>query len=230
MPSMKLGKKFLLAKKAWKGFTSTLRTKLHKLKRTKSIKKAKTRLNSTLSTILRRRRRRRRPPRPSSPPSRSKSTRSRIQAGPTSYHVQKGFAPVFVDELFKEPVSAPPVAKHGLEYYSPSTSKVVVGKADSSSPPPGNGGVKTPSAGKAEKLDEAGPSAAANGRRKSPVAMATAPKASPATAEVVAADHHQQWGVDARAEQFILQFREELRLQRQRSYREYQEMLARGVK
>ncbi|KAK1283289.1 hypothetical protein QJS10_CPA09g02049 [Acorus calamus] len=36
-------------------------------------------------------------------------------------------------------------------------------------------------------------------------------------------------GVDLRAEQFIASFREEMRLQRQRSFGEYKEMLARGV-
>ncbi|XP_058092259.1 uncharacterized protein LOC131238651 [Magnolia sinica] len=183
MSFLNIGKKLLPAGKALKGITSTLQAKLHKLKRSKSIKKATTRLGSTLSTFLPHRYLR------SSPHHRDRK-KPRLQT-PTTLrphrhynHLHQSFAPVYIDDLFNEPASAPVK----LVEPPPSTSKA---------------GEKS-----------AAPSASV---------VVDGPKASAAAAEL------QLWGVDERAERFIAKFKEDMRLQRQRSFGEYQEMLTRGM-
>ncbi|KAJ8616058.1 hypothetical protein MRB53_035430 [Persea americana] len=170
MSCFNLQKKLPPPRRGWKGFTSTLQSNLHKLKQSKPIKNTKKQLN-TLSSFLDRLRR---------PPlhlRREKPAATILTSAPhvnrSQHHLHR---PVYVDELFTEPILAP------VKLLEPSTSKKGAPSATTS---------KGTESSKAVQLP--------------------------------------LWGVDERAEKFISMFYEDMRLQREISLGEYQEMLARGA-
>ncbi|KAJ4968994.1 hypothetical protein NE237_015695 [Protea cynaroides] len=201
MSCLSLGKKLRPAKKSWKGFTSTLQRKLHKLKRSKAIKKTTNSLNKTIATVLNRS--------PSFPsrlvqPKIKKRVITRSSSSKHHTHNQK-FAPVYVDELFTaEPISIQ--AKY-LEIPTAETTSKVIRKQE-----------------KLTKVEM---------KLFTKPALAETSKAAgdrgAASTSVVYVPPKQTVGVDDRAEEFIAKFKEEMWLQRQRSFEEYQEMLARGL-
>ncbi|KAB5557563.1 hypothetical protein DKX38_008472 [Salix brachista] len=96
-----LNLRFPPAKKAWKSFTSKIQRKLHKLNMPRSIKKSKYRTNNIIinSTFDHKRdeNRKRLAYQPRALPFKKRS----IRFG----HAHKKSAPVFIDKLFREPVS-----------------------------------------------------------------------------------------------------------------------------
>ena len=111
MYCLNLGKRLLPARKAWRNFTTKLQSKLHKLQKSKSIKKktpcqrkAFKRTKYRINTAVLR-------PSVSSQPH-LQHKKQLIQPPNTlavqyrrSHVVQKRAAPVYVDELFNEPIS-----------------------------------------------------------------------------------------------------------------------------
>nr|DAD36778.1 TPA_asm: hypothetical protein HUJ06_007419 [Nelumbo nucifera] len=230
MSCLNLGKKLSPARKAWKGFTSTLQRKLHKLKRSKAFKITTSRINSSLAAVLGR-----------SPPFSSRLQHKRKGLGftqaPTDLRVRihhrkrrrirQRFAPVYVDELFVESLSVQAKAK-SLDTPSAVTNKVIekcAASAAKSQPESSTRAVTMQQHTQLQiKLFDTPSSPETSTAVEKDPAFATghAPEASVAPAET------KLQGVDERAEEFITKFRAEMRLQRQRSFGEYQEMLARG--
>lgn len=196
MSCLRLGKKLRPASKAWKGFTSTLQGKLHKLKRSKPIKKTANRLNTTLGIVFNR------SPSFPTPLQRKKLALALPPSAPRPHthhkrlHLHQKFAPVYVHELFTEPIS---IEAKRLEPPAATTSKVIERQQLTKLEMRVISGPVLPETGKGDDASE------------SVLGVA------------------EMEGVDERAEQFISKFREEMRLQRQRSFGEYQEMLARGL-
>ncbi|XP_019180102.1 PREDICTED: uncharacterized protein LOC109175308 [Ipomoea nil] len=181
MSSFNLGKKLLPAKKAWKSFTATFQSKL---KLRKAIKRAKKRCVFAFNYIR---------------PLLSRKFYSLISSSKRPlqrrhFHRPNFPAAIYVDELFPDPLSAPPPWRRSSELppkrryggeeqkVGPSCNKV----GESSSNGGGGGGWRVPSL-----------------------------------------PHFR--GVDERAEDFISKFREDMKLEREQSILDFQEMLARGA-
>ncbi|XP_042515851.1 uncharacterized protein LOC122090080 [Macadamia integrifolia] len=189
MSCLSLGNNLTPPKKAWKGFTSKLQMKLHKLIRSKAIKKTTSRLNTTLAALLNRS-----PSFPSHLLQRetkrrviAKSSASTFRPRKQNKHLsyKQKFSPVYIDDLFTtEPISIQ------VPTTVAATRKVIEKSPESSS------------------------------------ATAYVPPIDYSRKAVV--EVPQLEGVDKRAEEFIKKFKAEMRLQRQRSFGEYQEMLERG--
>ncbi|XP_030513525.2 uncharacterized protein LOC115727440 [Rhodamnia argentea] len=185
-----LGKKLLPAKKAWKAITDNLRSRLNKLKNSRFIEEASHRLLSSrftqylLSLTFRGRR----------CLARTSPYRARHHLHRNYRHYkyqchdtyEKNFAPIFIDVLFDEPLSA-------------SSSKTTAcAKGETSRP-------STEVEGGRERecdMDE---------RWRAIVAMSP------------------QLRLDERAEEFISKFKEDMKLQRERSDSEFQERLKRSA-
>ncbi|RWR96833.1 hypothetical protein CKAN_02623600 [Cinnamomum micranthum f. kanehirae] len=197
---MKLKKKLQPARKVWKGLTSKFQAKLLKLKPSKALKNTTLRLNTTMFSLLGRPHRSSPHCRPKKPPlSRpfaALGTRCR-------QNHSKFFDPVYIDDLFKEPVS---VRMNAIE---PAIR--------------GNMGEKG-----APSNTENGPCYESLMPYDEPIKDMELPMSregengTPSGAQELSE-------VDERAERFITEFRREMSLQRQRSFREYQEMLQRGI-
>lgn len=182
MSRSSFAKKLYHAKKAWKSFTITVQSKLHKLRTSKAIKATTRRLLAMRSFrfLL--------------PFKRHNLNQPSYQLyGQQCYNQvhYKNFAAIHIDELYDEPVAG---------YYS----KTLHARAGTSK-------------GKEVVGEKSLP-------RKSEgiYGIEDAWKA------VVASSPHLQ-GVDDRAEEFISKFREDMKLQKERSLLEFQEMLARGT-
>ncbi|XP_010920480.1 uncharacterized protein [Elaeis guineensis] len=179
MACLGLKNQLLPSKKVWNNFTSKVQSKLSKLKRSKALRHAKARLiNSIFHSSSR-----------SSYHLRRKKRRTR------RLHHHRYFAPVYVDELYDQPM---PVHAECVE--------------------------ASPEA-KGEKALEKSAKSDQFGVMCGGAAAAAAASSCEPSLSVVAGMED----VDLRAEMFIRKFKEEMRLQRQRSFGEYQEMLARGV-
>ncbi|CAK9187810.1 unnamed protein product [Ilex paraguariensis] len=99
MSSFNLAEKFLPAKKAWKSFTNTLQSKLHKLNISKTIKKTTHQLVSLRPIRLRRLL----PRKLRALAQRSSTYRHHIHRYHDSHQLRNSFAAIHVDELFPEP-------------------------------------------------------------------------------------------------------------------------------
>ncbi|KAB8491075.1 hypothetical protein FH972_025373 [Carpinus fangiana] len=186
MSRSSLGKKLCHAKKAWKCFTITLQSKLHKLRTSRAIKAATRRLLAIRSfRFLFPFKRHNLINKPSS---------SYYQYGQQYYYHQahKNFAAIHIDELYDQD----PVAGH-----SKSTLHARAGT----------------SKGKEVVDDKSLP-------RKSESIYGI----EDAWKQVVASSPHLR-GVDDRAEEFISRFHQDMKLQKERSLLEFQEMLARSA-
>ncbi|XP_043710372.1 uncharacterized protein LOC122659306 [Telopea speciosissima] len=202
MSCLSLGKKLRPAKKAWKGFTSALQRKIHKLKRSKgAIKKTTRRLNDTLAGVLNRS-----PSFPSCLLQRKikKPVIARSTIRPHKHHKhhahKQKFAPVYVDQLF----TAEHISVQAEHLKAPTAATIVEMKL-----------FKTPALAETSKAASGG--------------VHVPPKGGSGQSVMDLKEVPQLRGVDERAEEFIARFKEEMRLQKQRSLGEYQEMLARGV-
>ncbi|KAI6693541.1 hypothetical protein NL676_021251 [Syzygium grande] len=192
-----LGKKLLPAKKAWKAITDNLRSRLNKLKNSRFIEEVSHRLLSSRFTryLL------------------SLTFRGRRSLGRTSpytarhplhhnYHdykyqgrnaYDKNFRPIYIDELFDEPLSVS----------SSKTTACVKGETSRSRTEVEGGKLAGERNGEKEcDIDE---------RWRAIVAMSP------------------QLRVDERAEEFISKFKEDIKLQRERSDIEFQERLKRSA-
>lgn len=96
MSCLKFGKQFMPTAKVWRKFTSALQKKLHKLKKSKATRKTRKSINKTFRSVIR--------------PNQSKSsglrTKRRINHHQQQY--QHNYAPVFIDELFREQLAFQP--------------------------------------------------------------------------------------------------------------------------
>ncbi|KAJ8615821.1 hypothetical protein MRB53_035193 [Persea americana] len=200
MYNMKLRKKLQPARKVWKGFTSKFQAKLLELKPSKALKNTTLRLNTTMLSLLGRPHRSSHHRRPKKPP----LTRPLAALGTHSrQNHSKFFDPVYIDDLFKEPVS---VRMKAIE-------PAIRGNMDEKGAPSNteNGPGSLSLMPYDEPIKDMELSMSREGENGAP---SGAPELSV---------------VDERAERFITEFRREMSLQRQRSFREYQEMLQRGV-
>ncbi|XP_059626857.1 uncharacterized protein LOC132269618 [Cornus florida] len=185
MSWLKLGKKLLPARKAWKVFTTKLQTKLHKLHRSKAIKKPKKRLGKTTNKAAL---------------WHAFSLQPRFKREKRYHHhhhyrVHNKPAPVFIDELFIEPV---PIVK---EYLQQPTTAEASKKAIVQTPPSAN---KTKLAN--QQADVPGTSIREpEGHEK----MHTADD----MWESLALASPQMHEINERAEEFITRFRGEMQLQ-----------------
>lgn len=200
MYNMKLRKKLQPARKVWKGFTSKFQAKLLELKPSKALKNTTLRLNTTMLSLLGR-------PHRSSPhrrPKKSPLTRPLAALGTHCRQNQsKFFDPVYIDDLFKETVSV------RMKAIEPAIRSNMDEKGAPSNNENGPGSVSLMAYD--EPIKDMELSMSREGENG-------APSGAPELSEV-----------DERAERFIAEFRREMSLQRQRSFREYQEMLQRGV-
>lgn len=186
MSRLSLRKRLLPARKAWKTFTTKLQTKLNKLQRSKAIKKSRKNIHKTQTTNLR-----------SSLSLYFPLQRKRRLIKPSltlhphyyrSYLLQKRPAPVYIDDLFKQPDTEVATTTTTIAPTASPTSKGIASKKKKTSDKPG-----TSSAG-SEKRSE-----------KTCIAddiWESMGLASP-----------QMHGIDARAEDFIARFRAEMELQ-----------------
>jgi len=173
------------AKKAWKSFTSKLQRKLHKLNTSKSITKSKyptKNINSTASHILFDQKRDGNRKRLAYPP---RALPFKQRSGRLG-HVHKKSAPVYIDKLFREPVS-------GFELMTkypptPKTMKILDHQAATTVAPAGTS--------MEDEINRGERGCAADDMWES------LGFASP-----------QMQGIDERAEQFILTFRAEMEIQ-----------------
>ncbi|PIA45357.1 hypothetical protein AQUCO_01700712v1 [Aquilegia coerulea] len=208
MSRLNMEKKLLPAKKAWKSFTSNVQKKLHKLKKSKAIKKTTKNLNITLGAVLSR-------------PLRFGLKRKALSRTSSAHHIRQKKAhhlrPVYVDELFMQNVMVQMTNK---------------GKKKGNKP-----GAATDHAGSSNMLSN----------HSNINKMETKLLYQPALSESIkggtkdikkttndfpgcsSSSTPQLRGVDERAEEFITRFKEEMRLQRQRSFGEFEEMLARSA-
>ncbi|XP_030470768.1 uncharacterized protein LOC115688945 [Syzygium oleosum] len=192
-----LGKKLLPAKKAWKAITDNIRSRLNKLKNSRFIKEASHRLLSSRFTrylisltFKGHRSLSRTSPYTARHPLHHNYHHYKYQ-GCDSY--EKNFAPIYIDELFDEPLSVS----------SSKTTACVKGETSRSR----------------TEVEERKLAGERNGERecdideqwKAIVAMSP------------------QLRVDERAEEFISKFKEDMKLQRERSDIEFQERLKRSV-
>ncbi|KAI9194746.1 hypothetical protein LWI28_008866 [Acer negundo] len=187
-----LAKKLKPAKRAWKGLTKKLQSKLHSLNIPKTIKTTTHRLLAFCSRHL------------------FMPLKKRFLTKPASRHqypymyqyqnhqnqlLQKNFAAIYIDNLYQ--YGHPSSSAHAKQYFhaetSRSTNEAVEEKSSSSSSVP----------------------------KKSVYSIEDA-------WEAVVARSPQLRGVDERADEFIYKFREDMKIQRERSLLEYQEMLSRG--
>ncbi|ERN18741.1 uncharacterized protein LOC18447108 [Amborella trichopoda] len=254
MSCLKIGKKLVPVKKAWRGLRSSLKKKIYKLNRSEALNKGKHSLNKGLKKAINE----------AKPILRVHKKRIKSRTTILRYH-QRHFSPVYVEELFSWRVSSsnaiePSAKLRGASQENEKGSAVgatgsmsgsmvgasssllgsihgapgaMLGLMGSSSVP------KLGSIGVGAKLEmgsvvsgtasgkgsmwgatksEVGSLASASGSDKDSVLGATS-----------SIEGTSPWGVDLRAEAFISRFREEMQLQRQRSIREYAEMLARGI-
>ncbi|KAA8527771.1 hypothetical protein F0562_035360 [Nyssa sinensis] len=200
MSSFNLAKKLQHAKKAWKSFTNTLQSKLQKLNISKAVRKTTKRiiaLRPIRSVIPHKLRSR----------THSERLRSRHHHRLRHYHNyhqhQKiGFAAIYVDQLFPEPTSMHAKHLHSLD----EASNGKMAKAEATV------GVKVIDKKALPKKSKAGETSAPT--------MADAWKAAVSALP-------QLPGVDERAEEFISKFRQDMNLQREQSFLEFQQMLAR---
>ncbi|KAK2643650.1 hypothetical protein Ddye_018845 [Dipteronia dyeriana] len=183
-----LAKKLKPAKRAWKGFTKKLQSKLHSLNIPKTIKTTTHCLLTFCSRHL------------------FMPLKKRFLTKPASRHqypyiyqyqnqlLQKNFAAIYIDNLYQDghPLSSVHVKQYSHAETSRSTKDSVEEKSSSSSVP-----------------------------KKSVYSIEDA-------WEAVVARSPQLRGVDERADEFIYKFREDMKIQRERSLLEYQEMLSRG--
>ncbi|KAF7837467.1 DUF761 domain protein [Senna tora] len=192
MSRQKLTKKLQPAKKAWRNFSNTLQSKVHKLNIPKAIRTTIQRLVSTyhslhlfVSTKLRHHR--------------SLPTRPYYNNSSSSYHHvhhRKNFRAIRIDDLFSEP--PPPlaaVASSSSSWEARSKGKAVM-------------------MGMNKDLGEGGESS--NGLDTIEDAWKVVVAKSP------------QLQVDQKAEEFISKFREDMKLQKEKSMLEFQERLARS--
>lgn len=185
MSRLKLAKKLQPAKKAWKSFSNTLKSKVHKLNIPMLIKTTLQRLISTFHSL--------------SHLKSSRRHRSLTTTRPYStsyYHVQrKNFAAISIDDLFAETASVSVHATSNSTHHAKgqtSRGKGVNGNMDL------HGGESSGM----NTIEDAWKAVVA----KSP-----------------------QLQVDEKAEEFIYKFREDMRLQKERSLLEFQDMLARST-
>uniref|UniRef100_A0A5B7B7L7 Uncharacterized protein n=1 Tax=Davidia involucrata TaxID=16924 RepID=A0A5B7B7L7_DAVIN len=129
---------------------------------------------------------------------------------------QKSFAAIYVDQLFPELTSMH--AKH-LQYSLDKASKAKETAASSSG---ANKAKETAATMNMQKHKKGLP-------RKSKAGDETSAPANIADAWKAALPQLQLQGVDERAEEFISKFRQEMKLQREQSIIEFQEMLARSA-
>ncbi|KAH7515177.1 hypothetical protein ACOSP7_006755 [Xanthoceras sorbifolium] len=184
-----LAKKLKPAKRAWRGFTTKLQSKLHSLNIQKTIKTTTHRLLSFCSQHLFMPFKKRFLTKPAS--------RRQNHSYLYQYHhhhqnqlLQNNFAPIYIDHLYQEPLLSSSSGGKAKHFHAETSTKEVV-EAEKSLP------------------------------KKSVYSIEDA-------WEAVVAKSPQLRGVDERAEEFIYNFREDMKIQRERSLLEFQEMLARG--
>lgn len=215
MSSFNLGKKLLPAKKAWKSFTATFQTKLHKFKLRKAIKRAKKRcviafnyirplVSRKFYSFIRR--------------SSSKRPLQRQFYHHHHHHNRLNFPAIYVDELFPDAVSAP--AWHRCSEVQPKSGGGGGGGGEEEMVGSSSSGSSVMAAEEKEmrggkyKVGESSSNGGGGGGGGAGRRLPSWP-------------HFR--GVDERAEDFISKFREEKKLEREKSILDFQEMLARGA-
>ncbi|KAK4732574.1 hypothetical protein R3W88_025562 [Solanum pinnatisectum] len=230
MSNFNLGKKLILpTKKTWKSFTNKLQSRLHKLKLSKAIKSSKNlciRAYNYISPIITRKFY-----------SLIHRSSSPLRTHRKFYHnyyqyqqCQKNTSPIYVDQLFPEPIVKQPACQnHNVKISAPQIEEFVASSS--------GGDVNC-----RNKLDQEEQEIIVKG-----IEVNSALKKGKTIIESTGINNYKkcdniniidEWrtpsmphinGVDKRAEEFISKVREDMELERQQSILDFQEMLARGV-
>lgn len=227
MSSFNLGKKLILpTKKAWKSFTNKLQSRLHKLKLSKAIKSSKNLciraynyifpiITRKLYSLINR---------SSSPP----RTHRNFYHNYYQYQQRhKNSSPIYVDQLFPEPILKPACQNHSCKISTPQTEEFVASSS--------GGDVNCRRKLDQEEQEIIMKAIEVNSVFKKGKAIDSGTNYIYKTCDNINID---EWrtpsmphinGVDRRAEEFISKFREDMELERQQSILDFQEMLARGA-
>ncbi|KAF5175933.1 hypothetical protein FRX31_034489 [Thalictrum thalictroides] len=208
MSRLNMEKKLLPAKKAWKSFTSAVQKNLHKLKKSKAIKKTTKNLNITLGAVLSR-------------PLRFGLKGKALSRPSSALRIRRNkthqLRPVYVDELFMQNVMVQMTSKPKKKASKPGAATDRGGSSNIVSNHSNINKVET------KLVYQPALSEPIRGP------MMDIKKTTNDFPGCSSSSTSQLRGVDERAEEFITKFKEEMRLQRQRSFGEFQEMLARSA-
>ncbi|KAK9288550.1 hypothetical protein L1049_017009 [Liquidambar formosana] len=234
MSCLSLTKKLQPAKMAWKSFTNTLQSKLHKLKKSKAIKRTTRRLIALRSVHH-----------PIVSYKRRALDRHRFSTLPHNHHSrhnlhdqhqeppQKSAATIYVDELFEETVSVH--ANHPHEPGDTNKAKEMNAANDAVNKAKAKADTASMTTRRQQQQQQQPMSTVGikvfDGKvkpRKSKASEKSAFDVDDAWKAIIASSP-QLRGVDERAEEFISKFHEEMKLQKEKSILDFEEMLARSA-